>query len=109
MITKLEAAPEGSRGFERVALRYFHREVGPGRVQRIDGIECFSPLPDYWFWRYRLNRMVKNGLLVRRSVGSFWPSCDGMPAYGLKAKDASHERKPHQIIGDEASFNGEDK
>lgn len=66
-----------------MALRYFREQVGYGRTQRIDGVECFSPLPQFWFWRFRLNRMVRKGLLMRRSIGSFWPSCNGMPAYGL--------------------------
>lgn len=75
------------RRFEDAALTYFRERVGPGMLQRIDGVETFSPLPQFWFWRTRLNRMVKKGLLVKRSTGSFWPSLDGMPAYGLSRKD----------------------
>lgn len=69
--------------FEEVALSYFAQKVGPGVLQRIDGVECFSPLSRFWFWRWRLRRMVRKGLLVRRGIGSIWPSCDGMPAYGI--------------------------
>lgn len=64
-------------------MTYFRDEVGPGFIQRIDGIECFAPFTDMWFWRFRLDLMVTKGLLIRRGIGSIWPSCDGMPGYGL--------------------------
>lgn len=69
--------------FENEALRYFRDEVGAGVVQRIDGIACFSSLSEFWFWRFRLNRMVRKGLLTKRIVGSIWASCNSMPWYGI--------------------------
>jgi hypothetical protein len=68
--------------FEVVVEEYFKTKVPKGQIQRIDGIECFSPLPGFWFWRQRLNRMVKRGILVRKETRSYWKSCDGMPGYG---------------------------
>ncbi|MBA8822273.1 hypothetical protein FHW00_004639 [Ochrobactrum sp. P6BSIII] len=92
LITRLSKLDAPDRDFERVAVDYFTNEVGHGYSQRIDGIECFSPLPRYWFWRFRLNRLVSKGILQRRYFGSFWPSCSRLPSYGialLRAKDAS--------------------
>jgi hypothetical protein len=80
--------------FERTVLAYFRDEVGMGVIQRIDGIECFSPLPKFWFWRSRLNRMVRKGLLKRRGIGSIWPSCDGMPGYGLASPAPETTERP---------------
>ena len=68
--------------FKDVALTYFRDEVGPHYMQRIDGVACFSPLPKFWFWRIRLEILVWRGLLKKRGLGSFWPSCNGMPGYG---------------------------
>lgn len=68
--------------FEKEALRYFKEEVPSGYTQRIDGIECFSKLSEFWFWRYRLHRMASRGLIKRSYHGSIWASCNGMVAYG---------------------------
>lgn len=84
--------------FERAALAYFET-IPRGYLQRIDGVRCYSPLTPFWFLRWRLDRMARKGLLVRRATGSFWPSQDGMPAYGLpkrvvcpkSTKDADHD------------------
>lgn len=73
------------RSFEKTAVEYFEKEVGPGMLQRIDGIECFSPLSDFWFWRIRLALLVRKRVLVKRAIGSIWASCNGMPGYGLAA------------------------
>lgn len=70
-------------GFRQTALSYFRDSVGDGNLQRIDGVACFSPLPKFWFWRSRLAWLVRRGDLVKKSTRSFWPSCNGMPAYGL--------------------------
>lgn len=69
--------------FEKEALDYFKNIVGPGMLQRIDGIECFSTLPNFWFWKFRLNRMVRKGLLIKRKTSSFLPTYDGMMSYGI--------------------------
>lgn len=69
--------------FTDVALQYFRDDVGPGQLQRIDGVRCFSPLPRFWFWHLRLKMMVRRGQLTARRTRSIWKSCDGMPAYGL--------------------------
>lgn len=69
--------------FRETAVAYFRDEVGPGMLQRIDGIRCFSPLTKFWFWQLRLDFLVREGVLQRRRMGSIWRSCDGMPAYGL--------------------------
>lgn len=76
--------------FETEAIRYFTEDVGPGMLQRIDGVNCFSRLPEFWFWRSRLNRMVKRGMLISKPMGSVWPSCNGMLAYGISAR-AGHD------------------
>lgn len=73
--------------FEDAALRYFRDEVGPDRVQRIDGVKCFSPLTWFWFWHLRLKLMVRRGLLISKRTRSIWKSCDGMPAYGIANPD----------------------
>ena len=72
--------------FEAEAIRYFRDSVPAGMMQRIDGIEL-SRLSEFWFWRWRLDRLVKRGVLSRRSTRSFWRSCDGMPAYGITKND----------------------
>ena len=82
--------------FEETALAYFRDEVGAGVIQRIDGIECFSPLPKFWFWRFRLNRMARKGLLTRRGIGSIWASCDGMPGYGIATPAPQPREAPPQ-------------
>lgn len=69
--------------FEDAALQYFNAQVPVGFSQRIDGIACFSPLPKYWFWKWRLNRMVRKGLLRRVYHGSMFASASSMPWYGL--------------------------
>jgi hypothetical protein len=74
--------------FEETAIEYFRDEVGAGMIQRIDGIECFSPLPKFWFWRIRLSLLVRRGLLVKKGFPSIWRSCDGMPAYGIASNPA---------------------
>jgi hypothetical protein len=68
--------------FEQVAVEYF-KTIPEGYVQRIDGVECFSPLSKFWFWRWRLDRLVKRGILKRHATSSIWASCNGMPAYAL--------------------------
>lgn len=75
--------------FEEQALAYFRDEVGDGRVQRLDGIECFSDLSDRLFWRWRLARMARRGKLhVIHGRGNFWPSTRKLHHYGLpKPKD----------------------
>ena len=73
--------------FKDVALTYFRDEVGAGMMQRIDGVACFSPLPKFWFWRIRLEMLVRRGLLKKRRFGSIWPSCDGMPGYGIVGEE----------------------
>jgi hypothetical protein len=75
--------------FEKAAVRYFSTQVPGGQYQRIDGIDCFSPLSDYWFWRLRLNSLVRRGILRRRVFGSIWLSCRKMPSYGLAPAHAS--------------------
>lgn len=89
MTATRQARPAARRSFREAALTYFDKQVGDGNLQRIDGIRCFSPLGNYWFWRFRLNRMVARGDLVRRETRSIWKSCDGMPAYGLPATKAA--------------------
>jgi hypothetical protein len=74
--------------FEKAAVEYFKDEVGAGMIQRIDGIESFSPLPTFWFWRFRLALLARRGLLVRKGFPSIWRSCDGMPGYGIASKPA---------------------
>ncbi|NTF16833.1 hypothetical protein G6L37_00140 [Agrobacterium rubi] len=74
--------------FRRVAVDYFETEVGHGMIQRIDGIRCFSPLPRFWFWRFRLAILVKRGLLVKTGFPSIWRSLDGMAAYGIADRSA---------------------
>jgi hypothetical protein len=69
--------------FERTALLYFRDAVGYESIQRIDGIDCFSPLSDFWFWKIRLSRMVKKGLLKRESISSIWASTRHLPWYGI--------------------------
>ena len=76
--------------FQTEAVRYFTEDVGPGVLQRVDGVNCFSRLSDFWFWRIRLNKLVKRGILISKPMGSIWPSCDGMLAYGISAR-TSHE------------------
>jgi hypothetical protein len=71
--------------FKAAALRYFQDQVPKGYLQRIDRISCFSPLPDYWFWRTRLRIMAKRGVLARRTFGSVWASGANLPSYGLPA------------------------
>ena len=73
--------------FEEKAVRYFSTQVPPGHFQRIDGVECFSPLSEHWFWRFRLNRLVRRGVLQSRVLGSIWLSCRNMPSYGIAAKE----------------------
>lgn len=75
-------------GFEKTAIEYFRDEVGAGMIQRIDGIECFSPLPKFWFWRIRLAILVRRKLLVKKGIRSIWRSCDGMPGYGIASQAA---------------------
>ncbi len=74
--------------FEKTAIEYFRDEVGVGMIQRIDGIECFSPLPKFWFWRIRLALLVRRGQLVKKEFPSIWRSCDGMPGYGIASQPA---------------------
>lgn len=69
--------------FEQEAIAYFRRELPQGYYQAEDGVAVFSQLPRYWFWRYRLRRMVKRGLLRTVAVRSIWRSYNGTPAYGL--------------------------
>lgn len=76
------------KSFEATAVEYFTSEVGPKNIQRIDGVECFSPLPGFWFWKIRLNHLVRRGLLVKKPIRSIWRSCDGMPGYGIAARPA---------------------
>ena len=79
-------------GFNDAAMHYFENVVGVGVFQRIDGVECFSPLSDYWFWRIRLGILVKRGLVQKRVFGSIWKSCRHMPSYGIAQAhaDAAH-------------------
>lgn len=74
--------------FKKTAIEYFRDEVGADMIQRIDGIECFSPLPKFWFWRIRLALLVLRKLLVKKKVSSIWRSCDGMPGYGIASLPA---------------------
>lgn len=69
--------------FEQKVIDYFLEQVPEGCLQRIDGIRSFAPFGDTWLLRWRLNRLVRKGVLKKRSAGSMWPSLDGMPAYGL--------------------------
>lgn len=69
--------------FEKAAIRYFSEQVPTNTYQRIDGIECFSPLSDYLFFRMRLNRLVRRGILKTKTFGSVWLSCRRMPSYAL--------------------------
>ena len=69
--------------FEQAAISYFSKPTMIGLCQRIDGVHCFSNLSAYWFWEYRLNRLVKKGILKRFRTSSMWLSCNGMYAYGL--------------------------
>lgn len=78
-----EGFQEVTQSFRETAIDYFRNEVGPDRIQRIDGIECFSPLPKFWFWRIRLALLVCDGVLVKKGIRSIWRSCDGMPGYGI--------------------------
>lgn len=75
------------RSFEQQALKYFTEQVAVGSYQRIDGVEVFSGLSKFWFWRRRLDRLVKRGVLRKIVTYSFWPSSNGMPAYGLKTEN----------------------
>jgi hypothetical protein len=92
LIDRLSKLDGPDRDFESVAVDYFTNEVRPGYSQRIDGIEVFSPLAKFWFWKFRLNRLVRKGVLERRYFGSIWASCSRMPSYGiaiLRAKEVS--------------------
>jgi hypothetical protein len=51
-----------NKNFAKTAVEYFEKEVGRGMIQRIDGVECFSPLSDFWFWRIRLAMLVRKGV-----------------------------------------------
>lgn len=73
--------------FEQAAVRYFKTQVPPNHFQRIDGVECFSPLSNFWFWRFRLNRLVSRGVLQSKVFGSIWPSCRKMRSYGISHKE----------------------
>lgn len=77
-----------NKGFRQTAVEYFESEVGHGKIQRIDGIRCFSPLPKFWFWRIRLAILVGRGVLVERGFPSIWRSLDGMAAYGIADRSA---------------------
>lgn len=79
---------KGQHGFQKTAIEYFRDEVGAGMIQRIDGIECFSPLPKFWFWRIRLALLARRGLLVKKGIRSIWRSLDGMPGYGIASNPA---------------------
>lgn len=67
--------------FEEEAVEYFTTEVPAGNYQRIDGVECFSPLSAHWFWRRKLDKLVKKGVLKKKVFGSMWKSCQNMPSY----------------------------
>jgi hypothetical protein len=69
--------------FEKTAIEYFRDEVGAGMIQRIDGIECFSPLPKFWFWRIRLSMLVRRRLLVKRDSRASGGAVTACPAMGL--------------------------
>lgn len=70
--------------FEEQALAHFRDGVGYGKLQRLDGIECYSELSDRWFWRWRLARMARQGKLHKRDGrGNFWPSTRRLHYYGL--------------------------
>jgi hypothetical protein len=62
--------------------------VPEGYMQRIDGLRCEPNVidHDFWFFRFRLRLMEKDGLIVSRKTGSYWPSCDGMPSFALTDK-----------------------
>ena len=77
--------------FPKAAIDYFQHEVGSGVVQRIDGVEAFSPLSKYLFWKIRLNLLVRRGLLVKRTFHSIWASCRGMPWYGIALQKDSKQ------------------
>lgn len=81
-----------NKSFEETAIAYFSdpEKVGVGRLQRIDGIECFSPLPKFWFWRLRLRLLARKGVLKRIRTRSIWASCNGMPAYGIGERNGHH-------------------
>lgn len=53
--------------------------------QRIDGLRCEPGVVerDWWFFRYRLRRMERAGLIDSIRTSSWWPSCDGMPAFRI--------------------------
>jgi len=69
--------------FQSAALEYFRTQVPEGSLQALDGVAAFSDLNSYWFWRFRLDRMVRKGLLRRGKIRSYFPSYDGTPTYGL--------------------------
>lgn len=74
--------------FEKAAVKYFTEEVGEGRTQRLDGIQCFSPLSRFWFLKLRLDLLVSRGVLARTYHSSIFRSARIMPWYGLPAAKA---------------------
>lgn len=75
------------RSFENEAVEYFSTQVPPGHFQRVDGVECFSRLSEYWFWRWRLERLVRRGVLRSKVFGSIWRSCSNLPSYAIATKE----------------------
>lgn len=71
------------RKFREVALQHFREEVGDGKIQRIDGLLFYSPLPKYWFWKARLRFTVLCGDLVMKRWSKRWFSVRRMPYFGL--------------------------
>lgn len=60
-------------------------DVPVGYMERIDGLRCSKHLinDDFWFFRFRLRLMERAGLIRSKRTRSYWPSCDGMPAFCL--------------------------
>lgn len=70
-------------GFRAQTLAYFNGDRMKGQKQRIDGIECFSPMGDSLFLNFRLSLMAKIGDLETFRKDGFWASTRNMPYYGL--------------------------
>ena len=75
--------------FEQIAVRYFTTQVSVNGFQRVDAVECFSPLSEFWFWEFRLNRLVRRGVLRSRKFGSIRASCRDMRSYGIALEGGS--------------------
>lgn len=71
--------------FENIVIAQLNT-LPSGCTQALDGINCELVLGGYTprFLRYRLDRMVRKGLICRgRDMRSEFTSYDGTPTYGI--------------------------